>query len=349
MKPRPLRIALYLVTLGILPACSSLRTQQTSSPPRLVHGMPYYLPIGILTIKGTYSEPTPAPKTTPGASEGNQTPAGDKPEDKESPVPSDTSTANSVTFTIDGWTIAITAEVEADPNESLYIVPERNYIFDDEYRVTVNPKHLLSTGNTTVADRSADIAGAIASLVSSDVGRGVHAGAPPAPKEHEPFLITFHPTSHDEYVNAQELIGTRDFTLTARYPEPVGQEHAGAELIEAERHGLAFRLGVPFEVSLARQSERAQGTKVLKYTKRFILPGTQTYVFDYRRMPFVKKVTEIAFTDGMLTDYHENLPSPILGVLSIPKAILAALIPLPSSAMTGGSGGTAAAGKAPNQ
>jgi hypothetical protein len=86
-------------------------------------------------------------------------------------------------------------------------------------------------------------------------------------------------------------------------------------------------------------------TTVLDYRKRFILPGRQTYVFDYRRMPFVKKVTEIGFTDGMLTDYHEQLPSPILSVLGIPKAILAALIPLPSSAMTGGTASTVAAGQ----
>ena len=337
---------LYLVILCTFTACGTLRMQPDSSPPRLVHGMPYYLPIGLLTIKGTYAEPTETEKKTADSSEANLASEGGntqnkKPDSDGAASVNDTSTPNSVTFTIDSWTITITAEVEADPDKPQYVVPERNYIFDDEYRVTVNAKHLLSTGNTTAEDRSADIAGAVASLVSSTFGLRALAVPPSAAKGHEPFLITFHPTDPNEYAQAIDLIGKRNFGLTVTYREPVVHERAGEGAKGAERRGLAFRLGVPFEVSLSRQSEPAQSATILKYSKRFILPGTKTYVFDYRRMPFVKKVTEITFSDGMLTDYHENLPSPILGVLGIPKAILGALVPLPSSAKTGGSGATA--------
>ena len=55
----------------------------------------------------------------------------------------------------------------------------------------------------------------------------------------------------------------------------------------------------------------------------------------YNRMAFVKKVKNVGFTDGMLTDYHQTVPSPILGFLGIPKAIVQAIVPIPGAAPSG--------------
>jgi hypothetical protein len=54
-------------------------------------------------------------------------------------------------------------------------------------------------------------------------------------------------------------------------------------------------------------------------------------------MAFVKKLKEIGFRDGMLTEFHEKVPSPILGFLGIPKAILQAVVPIPGAPAGGGS------------
>jgi hypothetical protein len=55
-------------------------------------------------------------------------------------------------------------------------------------------------------------------------------------------------------------------------------------------------------------------------------------------MAFVKKVKETGFTDGMLTDFHQKVPSPILGFLGIPKAIVQAIVPIPGAPPSSGSG-----------
>ena len=61
-------------------------------------------------------------------------------------------------------------------------------------------------------------------------------------------------------------------------------------------------------------------------------------------MAFVKKVKEIGFTNGMLTDFHQKVPSPILGFLGIPKAVLQAIVPVPGT--PGPSGSASSAGTA---
>jgi len=55
----------------------------------------------------------------------------------------------------------------------------------------------------------------------------------------------------------------------------------------------------------------------------------------YDRMAFVKKLREVGFTDGMLTDFHQKVPSPILGFLGIPKAIVQAIVPIPGAPPSG--------------
>jgi len=55
----------------------------------------------------------------------------------------------------------------------------------------------------------------------------------------------------------------------------------------------------------------------------------------FDRMPFVKKVREVGFSDGMLTDFHQKRPSPVLGLLGIPKAIVEAIVPVLGAGSTG--------------
>jgi hypothetical protein len=71
-------------------------------------------------------------------------------------------------------------------------------------------------------------------------------------------------------------------------------------------------------------------------TQQFLLPDlTKLYSVEYPRMPFVKKVKNIGFRDGMLCDYNQKVPSPILGFLGIPKAIVEAIVPIPAAPPTG--------------
>ena len=90
--------------------------------------------------------------------------------------------------------------------------------------------------------------------------------------------------------------------------------------------GIVFRPGVPFTVRIAIDELHVSASR------QFVMPDVnQIFVLDYSRMPFVRKVTQVGFTDGMLTDFHQTTPSPILGFVAIPKSILEALLPLPGS------------------
>src|SRR6266849_5667763 len=120
-----------------------------------VNGMLYYLPIGKITIKGEYAQPEGTPKPRE-------------------------------------LTITLTAEVEADEGAGVYYVtPQSNYIYEDEVRVAVNAKHLLSTGNVTTEDKTAEIAGALASLARAGLGLA----KTEALENQRPFNVTFHPSN----------------------------------------------------------------------------------------------------------------------------------------------------------
>ena len=60
--------------------------------------------------------------------------------------------------------------------------------------MTVNAKHLLSTGNVTTEDKTAEIAGALASLARAAAGLTGTEGI----ENPQPFNFTFHPSNYHE-------------------------------------------------------------------------------------------------------------------------------------------------------
>jgi hypothetical protein len=350
MKTKCFLWASILCTL--LDGCKVVSTSQVPTnhkfpdsngkPSFVVHGMPYFLPIGLITIKGDWKDPAdhkePAAdhvaNLQSGLTFGFLAAGSASPSSKD--TSGDASAGQTATLVVDGWTITITAEAEADPGQMFYAVPRRNYIFDDDFQVTVNSKHLLSAGKSTANDRTADVIGAVASMIPAFAGVETKGrGAPPKLKS---FLVSFRTDSENEYEAARKVLHDAGFGLAPlSTPAPANPE---ALSTGDQEQGLVFRLAEPYTVSMTYPVDAAPA---LNYKHVFVLPGLQPYVLEYHRVAFVKKVQEVGFTDGMLTDYHENLPSPILGVLGIPKAIVGAIVPLVGGGSLGGSGTTPAA------
>ena len=309
---------------------------KNGNPSLVIHGMPYFLPIGVITIKGDWKDQgAPPPKAnlesglTFGLLTSGTAPAASKDDSDGAPA------GQTVTLTFDGWTITITAEVEADPGHMFYAIPRRNYIFDDYFQVTVNSKHLLSAGKSTANDRTADVIGAVASLVESAAAFRAEAVRPTPPLKS--FLVSFRTDSWTEWDAARKMLKKADFVLAPLATSaPANLENLSPC---NQEHGLVFRLAEPYTLSLTYPLKDAS---MLRYEHVFVLPGRQPYVIEYHRVAFVKKVQEVGFTDGMLTDYRENLPSPILGVLGIPKAIIGAIVPFVGGGSLGGTGTTPA-------
>jgi len=55
-------------------------------------------------------------------------------------------------------------------------------------------------------------------------------------------------------------------------------------------------------------------------------------------------VGDIGFTNRMLTDFHQKVPSPILGFLGIPKAVVQAIVPIPAAPPSGSGSASATTG-----
>jgi hypothetical protein len=51
------------------------------------------------------------------------------------------------------------------------VTPKTNDIFEDEFQVTINKKHLLSGSKVTTEDKTAEIVGTIISLAATATGR----------------------------------------------------------------------------------------------------------------------------------------------------------------------------------
>ena len=335
--------------------CQTLYTTAGAPQSGPINGaLLYYLPIGKITLTGQAPPtPTPAPTATPTptASQGMESlkKNGEKPSNGDGegkqPPPN--------TFAGGQVTVSLTSEVEADERAGVYYVsPQANYLFEDEVQISAK-KHLLSTGKVTTEDKTVEIIGTVASI-AANIPKNLFA-LPPGQPSPQPFTFSFHPHNACEVGKIAYQLQRRGITMkvTAEgvdvtrpcspvheiLPEELASLKYLAQVTTKDGSpGLLFRPGISYKVSLT-YSQPGSGLKAISASQQFILPDpTRLYVMRYDRMAFVKKVREVGFTDGMLTDYHQKVPSPILGFLGIPKAIVQAIVPIPAAPPPSGSG-----------
>ena len=324
-----------------------------SSPaPVAVEGMLYYLPIGKITIKGQYT-----PATGGGKEDKQQSTIGAEKTDPVLAAPpakparshGEPTGGGGDSSSVSGGplTLTVTSIVEADEADGVYYVtPQINDIFEDEVQVTINAKHLLSAGKVTTEDKTAEIVGTIASLAATAAGRFAQIEKPP-----QPFSFSFDPFSHDQVKFVHDQLKNRQIGLTVKVDgqnvtdNPITvlpKEKVQQVAADLGRSGLVFRLAAVCSIRLVYPLVSGEELKeddprwMIRDTEQFILPDRSTLsVMKYNRMAFVKKVREVGFSDGMLTDFHQKRPSPILGFLGIPKAIVQAVVPIPGAASSG--------------
>jgi hypothetical protein len=284
--------------------------------------MVYYLPTSKITIKGDY----PSAGDQRGGSGGQPNP---KPTETGSPTNPPDKPPEGNAATVSGGPLALTvaASVEADrPAGIYYVTPKTNDIFDDEVQVTINTKHLLSAGKVTSEDKTAEILGTIASLAATAHGGLLSLAVTEKP---QPFCFSFDPSSYDGVKLVQGQLKRRHIGLTVN----VDGRNVIAEDIpvlpndEVKRtaatlgqNGLVFRPAAVYTLRLvypldsndnAPNPEKSE--VFILDTEQFILPDrTKLCVMKFDRMAFVKKIREVGFTDGMLTDSIRNGPARFL-------------------------------------
>ena len=283
--------------------------------------MLYYLPIGKLTISGNFEDITlptgdgqtaASPTPTPGTPAQNGAASGD--------------TSKNVTTQLK---ITLTPDVEADERAGVYYAtPHANYMYEDDVQVKVNSKHLLDTGNVKTEDKTVAIVQEVTSLASQIATAGAKMRAPPRQQNRRPFNFTFRPSVYSEYDDVRTKLADRGITLTV---DPAPMPDGKAVVIEQNEakqlgaNGLLFRPAVAYNV-------RVSFSDILATRQQFVLPDqNRIYEIGYPRISFIKREKNIGFSDGMLTDFHQITPSPILGFLGLPKAIIKGVVPLPGS------------------
>jgi hypothetical protein len=356
------RIPIYFVSvvgfiwIFALVGCQETTVVTTAGPSSsgAIEGMLYYLPIGKITIKGEYttSEQSPAPTATatPSPTPTPTTPTQATRNGKQDGNPTD-SDGGAITISGGQLKITVTSRVEADQKAGVYYVtPQTNDIFEDEVQVTVNSKHLLSAGKVTTEDKTAEIAGTLASFAATV------AKLAPAKENRVPFYFSFDPSNRNQvgFVIAQLRQRGVGLTVTTDAAgRPLDTPTVKATAVQLGKSGLVFRPAAAYNIQLIYPVDARNGslppTYIIKNTEQFILPDrTRLCVMKYDRMAFVKKVREVGFSDGMLTDFHQKRPSPILGFLGIPKAILQAIVPIPGAASPSGSASASGTGAPQN-
>src|ERR1700736_3027988 len=357
--PKYFVLILGLSWISLYVSCHTLSTTAGSPASGPVNGMLYYLPIGKVTIKGEFK---PAPSPNPGGSRSNNnnladaspppgSPAGSPANPSDADAEKPQAAPGSTVISAGELTITLTSEVEADSAAGeYYVTPRANYIYEDEARIGVNPKQLLSTGNVTTEDKTADIVGALASIAAEVPRGGLLARVEPKNKKRRlPFYFTLHPSNRGEVKDVKDELAERDieFDVESAVVHQAKQVHVGnAQARELGERGLIFRPATSYKIILSFSGKDPNDPDkkelpLIKSAQQFVMPDpTRLYEMEYPRMAFVKKVKEIGFRDGMLTEFHQKTPSPILGFLGIPKAVLQAIVPIPGAGSPNSSAST---------
>lgn len=318
------RIAPFILTSACLllsNSCSSFSTIKGSVQDGRVAGQLYYLPQGKIRITGEWKTPPTSVVTV-----------------AKDPSKPSFSQADTTPFAL--FVVTISSEIEADPSARYYLKPQTNMFYSDASQISVNSKGLLSSGNATSEDNTQAIIGTLAAMAAQGLQFAASGGINIASVKVEPgkenfrerlkpFNVVFAPEDWAKYRGRLRSCG---FKL-----EVIKQNVDGVQLSPPKWNpkntainGIVFRPTTPWRVNVTSAINGDLMVTEIRESKLLLLPDKEhPLVFDYSRAPFVKKVTNVTFADGVPQDHTRNLPSQALGFLGIPKAILDALVPLP--------------------
>jgi hypothetical protein len=220
-----------------------------------------------------------------------------------------------------------------------------NKWFHDEITIQVGKDSLLDKVDISSEDRSPEIAKKLIEL-STNVARSAAAfnGAPPSVTYETIFTATFDPTSTIELNRINNLlrnvdggpysvdtncVSSPDFTAaSSNYDpsefckEPIPDIDAPSTTV-TELPGIVFRPALGYSLTLSRGGVAMEVASV-------VLPNEAEVLFlPVSRASFVKKVQNLDFTEGMLTQVTVNKPSEIEGAVTIPLEISRAILALP--------------------
>lgn len=200
---------------------------------------------------------------------------------------------------------------------------------EDSIEVVVDGNGLLSTTTVITEDKTPEIIKNLAELVArvSTLGTLRQTGDTLKPFSIESVIDPFDSRTRIAFNKQLEKLSGGTFEIKvssdpASTITPASDPNVGFP-VDCTR-SLCFRIPTPVFVTLrsgTRQSKTDFATKQVSLPDPSFVGGV-----DVTRAPCIKKTTTLKFTSGMLTSHKIDKPSEVLACLSIPAAVLDALV-----------------------
>jgi hypothetical protein len=132
--------------------------------------------------------------------------------------------------------ITVSVDIEADPRARYYLKAERNYFYDDDLNLKINAKHLLSTGNATVEDQTAQIISSTAQIVAQFVEPGAKSAelAPEQPRDIKGLRFVIQDAVVKKKVGLETTIAAAPlYDLPDAFGPPLPDRKDGEEYLKA--------------------------------------------------------------------------------------------------------------------
>ena len=208
-----------------------------------------------------------------------------------------------------------------DESELLLLDYNQSALSNDSLTIQLTADGLLKKVETTVEDKSGEIIVKLA-----EVGKEVAKAAIYVSSVGEsPRVIrdlTFSPSDFSK-VNFELLnIMTGNLQIDLRPMVSLSSSNKGGD--DKSAPGVCFRPQIPYHLTFR------EGKTVIEERILLLPDGAPKICMPIERSAFVKKVTNLTFDKGVLTEVHIEKPSEVLGFMDIPVSIAKAIASIPA-------------------
>ena len=208
-----------------------------------------------------------------------------------------------------------------DESELLLLDYNQSALSNDSLTIQLTADGLLKKVETTVEDKSGEIIVKLA-----EVGKEVAKAAIYVSSVGEsPRVIrdlTFSPSDFSK-VNSEVLnVMPGNLQIDLRPMVSLSSSNKGGD--DKSAPGVCFRPQIPYKLRFFK------GGAVVEQRILLLPDGAPKICMPIERSAFVKKVTNLTFDKGVLTEVHIEKPSEVLGFMDIPVSITKAIASIPA-------------------
>ncbi|MFT8718744.1 hypothetical protein [Acetobacter sp.] len=243
----------------------------------------------------------------------------------------------------------------ANPDEPLFLAWHHSGWTEDDIDLKVGSDGLLQNTNVISDDKTGDIAkktveilGEVAKLaggvpttrtliVNQDKGKRINCRLPSISK-----TVSFFPDEKYDLVSIKRADSTQKIDIQLHPEKILSKTDVEKNTFLQEKHdGIVFRR--PFiarytlTVTPNPEAEQACGISAQKMSFSALVPDRSPdglFREEVSRKTLVKRTTNLAISNGMLSEVKLNSPSNILAYVSLPVDLLKAIAAIPASVLT---------------